>query len=182
MKFFKKITGFTDEKHEADDDPPPSLSTVCPSKASPCVPAPRAHVETCARGAGTHGDVLNVHTRFSSVSHHTSHTTHHTHHKTQYTTHNKTPHTAHTRHNSQQHITTATTHNNTRRQSQRETEKEDREKTEETREKMKDKRQDERRGDKIKRREEKIKRDTMCCVCGCVVLTFPLFLNYQTLE
>ena len=35
---------------------------VCTFKTSPCVLAPRAHVETCARGAGIHGDVLNVHT------------------------------------------------------------------------------------------------------------------------
>ena len=36
---------------------------VCPSKTSPCMPAPRAHVKNmCALGAGTHGDVLNVHT------------------------------------------------------------------------------------------------------------------------
>ena len=35
---------------------------VCTFKTSPCVPAPRAHVETHVRGARTHGDVLNVHT------------------------------------------------------------------------------------------------------------------------
>ena len=37
---------------------------VCTFKTSPCVPAPRAHAfqHTCGRGAGTHGDVLNVHT------------------------------------------------------------------------------------------------------------------------
>ena len=32
-------------------------------KTPPCMPAPRAPcVSTCARGAGTHGDVLNPHT------------------------------------------------------------------------------------------------------------------------
>ena len=34
-------------------------ASVCALKTSPCMPAPRAHVSTCARGAGTHGDVLN---------------------------------------------------------------------------------------------------------------------------
>ena len=69
---FPKNTGFTDEKHEADDDPPtlsPSISIWYTFKRSPCMPAPRAHVEnTCARGAGIHG--------VFSVSH--THTTPHT--------------------------------------------------------------------------------------------------------
>ena len=48
----------------------PSPFTVYTFKTSPCMPAPRAHVEnTCARGAGIHG--------VFSVSH-TTHTTHHT--------------------------------------------------------------------------------------------------------
>ena len=34
---------------------------VCDKLKTPCMPAPRAHVfSTCARGAGIHGDVLNV--------------------------------------------------------------------------------------------------------------------------
>ena len=101
---------------------------VCPSKTSlcvrskrpsPCMPAPRAHVETCGRViAGIHGDVLNVHTEtfwtdirgFFSVSHHT------------------TPHTQQdTRHNTQDNNHNNMHHNNTLRQRQRETEKEDRE-------------------------------------------------------
>ena len=94
MKFSKNITGFTDEKQEADDDTRPSpLLPVCmyetPTwytfKTSPCMPAPRAHVEkTCARGAGIHG--------VFSVSH-TTHTTHTTHHTT--THHNNTTTTPH---------------------------------------------------------------------------------------
>ena len=67
---------FTNEKHEADDDllppspPLPFPSTVYTLKTSPCMPAPRAHVEnTCGRGASIHG--------VFSVSH-TRHTTHHT--------------------------------------------------------------------------------------------------------
>ena len=52
----------------------------------------RAHVETmCARGAGTHGDVLNAHMRtlnLHTVFFSVSHTTHRTAH-----THTTTPHT-----------------------------------------------------------------------------------------
>ena len=35
---------------------------VCTFKTSPCVPAPPTCGNTCGRGAGTHGDVLNAHT------------------------------------------------------------------------------------------------------------------------
>ena len=64
---------------------------VCPFKTSPCVPATRAHVfYTCARVAGTHGDILNGHTEGFSACHTT------TQHNTQHTTHN----------NTQQHTTT----------------------------------------------------------------------------
>ena len=36
---------------------------VCDTLKTPCMPAPRAHVfSTCARGAGIHGEVLNVYT------------------------------------------------------------------------------------------------------------------------
>ena len=69
-----KDTCFTNEKHEADDDPPtlsPSPSTVVSFKTSPRMPAPRAPVEnTCARGACIHGV-------FQRVTHHTHHTPHH---------------------------------------------------------------------------------------------------------
>ena len=37
-------------------------ASVCAFKTSPCMPAPRTCVSTCARGASTHGDVLNLHT------------------------------------------------------------------------------------------------------------------------
>ena len=58
--------------------------SVCTFKTSPCMPAPRAHVfqhvgvvrYTRGRFERTHGDVLNLHTVFSSVSHHTPHRTH----------------------------------------------------------------------------------------------------------
>ena len=44
-------------------------TSVCRFKTSPCVPAPRPHVSKHARGAGTHGDVLNVHTEVFSACH-----------------------------------------------------------------------------------------------------------------
>ena len=60
-----------------DDDT--ALPSVCPFKTSPCMPAPRAHVEkACVRVAGIHGDVLNVHKEVFSVPHHTAHTQHNT--------------------------------------------------------------------------------------------------------
>ena len=37
------------------------VRVVCDTLETPCTPAPRARVfSTCARGAGIHGDVLNV--------------------------------------------------------------------------------------------------------------------------
>ena len=93
-------------------------------------PGPLKRVYTCARGAGKHGDVLNVHTEaflkpntgffhvFFSVPQHTNahtQTDTHTHQTHTTTTNNTTTTTTHTtQHN--------TTHNNTRRQ--RETERE----------------------------------------------------------
>ena len=90
-----KTLVFTVEKHEADDDPLPSSPCAHPSLSSPCVHSKRlrvyvvvcagttrTRVSTCARGAGTHGDVSNVHMGGFSVSHHRhhvhSHTTQHT--------------------------------------------------------------------------------------------------------
>ena len=47
---------------------------VCRFKTSPCMPAPRAHVEnTCARDAGTHRVVSNLYTGvFQRVTAHTT--------------------------------------------------------------------------------------------------------------
>ena len=98
---------------------PLSHASVCPSKTPPCVHS-TAHVSTCARGASTHGDVLNVHkeafqiyTRgFFNVSHHNAPTSQHndTTHKTQHNTtarpHSTTEDTAH----STQRSTTTPTH------------------------------------------------------------------------
>ena len=116
----------------------------------------RTCVSTCARGAGTHGDVLNVHTgtfwvdtREFTPCHTThTHTPHHTpQHKTQHNiTQHDTPH-----HTPQQHD-----HNTTRRQRQRETEK-DRE--EERQEKdREEERQDKRREKREERREKREER------------------------
>ena len=60
----------------------PSKKPLCRFKTSPCVPAPRPHVVThmrvaYARGAGTHGDVLNLHTEVFSACQAAPHTTPH---------------------------------------------------------------------------------------------------------
>ena len=89
------------------------LTPVCPSQKPPCVDSkrprvyrhPRPHVaNTCARGAGTHGDVLNLHTEVFSACQAAPHSTPHTH-----TTHN-TAHNTHTHHTHHTHHTTHNTH------------------------------------------------------------------------
>ena len=63
---------------------------------------------TCARGAGTHGDVLNLHTEVFSACQAAPHTTPHTQHThtTQHTTQHNTTHThTHTHHTTPQHTT-----------------------------------------------------------------------------
>ena len=104
------------------------LPPVCPSKSSPCVPAPRAQVERCVRMVPVHtGRVDWTHGYFQRVTHHTPHTTH--------TTHN-TRHKTHTTHNSQ--LTTIHRNsNNTQQHTETETEREterDRERRQRTRE------------------------------------------------
>ena len=97
-----KITSFSDEKHEADENPLPfPMHSVCTLKTFPCVPAKRAHVFQRARDAGTHGDVLDGHTPHTTPHHTTQHNT--------------------TQHDTPHHTTT------TRPQHHTETEKEDRE-------------------------------------------------------
>ena len=70
---------------------------VCTSTTGTCV-------SSCARGAGTHGDVLNRHTGFFSVPHHTRHTSHtHTHHDHNHShSHNDKHHRHHRRHHIQE--------------------------------------------------------------------------------
>ena len=132
-----------------DDPPPPCVHP----KRFPCLRSKRfrvywhqAHMfPTCGLGAGTHGDVLNLHTesvlnvctvffsRFFTVPQHTKHnnTTTHTHTHTTTTT---TP-------PPQRH----TPHNTTRRQKQRETEKERQDKTREDETRQEGKRREEKR-------------------------------------
>ena len=132
-----KINSFSEEKHEADDNPLPPCTT-------------RTCVSTCARGAGIHGDVLNVHTGTFLAFHTTPHRTHHN-----------------TRHNTQhkQHTTTTTHEDRERRQRQREKRRRTRRRQNKTKRGRQEKtRRREKRDDKTreverdKRREQKIKR------------------------
>ena len=109
---------------------------VCTFKTSQCIPAPRTHVSTCARGAGIHGDVFNKHTGFFSVSHHRPHRPHrpHTHHR-----HHMHSHTQHTTTTRPQHLTK--TERERERQGQTETER-DRERRQRQKEKRRDKRRE----------------------------------------
>ena len=124
-----KNTCFTDEKRgwrRPFPLPPfhPCVHSTRPRVHVQYVPVYAGTTRTCwntfARGAGTKGDVLNVHTGtcwvdtqvFLRVSHHTPHTTHHTAHTPQ--------------HNTRHHNTTTTTpHENRDRERDREREKED---------------------------------------------------------
>ena len=110
-----------------DDDPLPSVCVwiqnglrVSIQNVPVCTGSTRTCFNTCARGAGIHGDVLNVHT-VTSLNPHTGfstffsacrnthkHTHEHTH--THQTHHQTTP-------RPQRHTTQNTTHNITRRQS-----------------------------------------------------------------
>ena len=107
-----------------------TLMLLCLHRVPVCTGTTGTCFNTCARGASTHGDVLNLYTGFFSVPHHTART-HHDHND------------IHTRHNNHQ-------HKDTRRQGQtgteREAEKEDREKTEEEDRKRAEKTEEERQG------------------------------------
>ena len=109
---------FSDEKHEADDNPFPSpMHPVCHFWTSPCMPAKRAHVFQHVRVVPVHTGTLwtdTHHTPHRTPHHNTTwHTTpHRTTAKT--TTHYPLPATHNTQH---------TTHNNTGRQ-RKKTEKE----------------------------------------------------------
>ena len=125
--------------------------SVCRFKTSPCVPAPRTHISTCARGVGIHGDVLNAHTE-AFLNPHTGFFTFfqraatHTHKQTPRPT---TTHT--TQHHNTQHHTETETQRDRDRQKQRETEKERQRKRDTTR--QEERRQEKRREDREKRRE-----------------------------
>ena len=104
----------------------------------------RCVATTCARGTGTHGEFLNLHTEVffcvpSRATHHTTHTPH-----THNTTHN-------THHNTQHHTETERhTETDRDRQKQRETER-DREKQRETEKETEKERQDKTRKEKTRR-------------------------------
>ena len=69
---------FLDENARLTTTSPYPMHLVCTFKTV-FAGTTRTCVSTCGRGAGTHGDVLNLHTvGFSNVSHHTPHTHHNT--------------------------------------------------------------------------------------------------------
>ena len=94
-----KITCFTDEKRHR----------VYVQSVPVCSGTTRTCVSTCARGAGTHGDVLNLRTEGFFLRAKPRHTPHHTKH-----THTHTTNHAH------QHATTHGDRDRERRQGQRE--------------------------------------------------------------
>ena len=132
----------------------PPLSPVCTGTTPACG-------NTCARGAGTHGDVLNLYTEvfLRAKLRHTPHHTHNTQHTTHNTQHNTTQHTHHTHHRTPQHTTPhGDRDRETQRQRQTETER-DRERRQKQRETERDRERDrerETRQDK-KREDETIK-------------------------
>ena len=150
-----------------DDDP---LPPVCGFKSSPCVPAPRAHVEThvrvvCRRTRGrferTHGDVFEpTHGFFHIFSAcRITHTHEHTHTHT---------HTHQTRHDHQQHHDHNDTHHTTPqhttphgdRDRERDRERRQKKKTrEDETEKMREERQDTTREEKMKEGERERERE-----------------------
>ena len=116
--------------------PLPSPSTVYTFKTSPCMPAPRAHVEnTRTRGAGTHG----VFQRVTHHTHHTAHTTHHTPHTTpQPTITTRPPHHTETdrERDRQRERQTERERDRDRKRKRKKTEKEDRERRQRQREEI----------------------------------------------
>ena len=143
-----------------------------------CTDTTPACGNTCARGAGTHGDVLNLHMEVFSACQAAPHTPKHTHQNTPHThrTHHTHTHRTHHTHHTHQH---ATTHND-RESGQRKREKRrERRETREgnTKDKMKDKtrkkrRQDERQDKRRSRDPEKIKMKCVVCVVAWLFLFF----------
>ena len=98
-----------------------------------CTGTTPACVTTCGRGAGAHGDVLNLHTEDLSACQAAPHTIPHhtTHNTTQHTTHHNTTHTPHnteTETERQRKKTETARERERQRERQRETEKERQEK------------------------------------------------------
>ena len=124
--------------------------TVCTCKP-PRLHRHHAHMcfNTCARGAGTHGEVLSGHTEFRCVSHTNTHINTHTHTLTHTTQHITTQHIT-TQHITTQHITTTTPHGERQRQKTEDRVKERRE------DGRAETRQEKRRQKKTEERSEKI--------------------------
>ena len=152
-------------------------SPVWTFKTSPCEDSKRPRVywhhahmcfNMCAWCRYTRGRFESTHGGFSSVSHHTPHTTH--------TTHTTTTAAATTHNNTRRHTDRDRERRQRKRQRKRERERggDERRKTREG--KTKDKtREEKRRSIEEKRREDQEMnedQDEMCCVCGCVVLIF----------
>ena len=153
-------------------------SPVCGFKNVPvCTGTTRTCFNTCARGAGIHGDVLNVHTAallkpntvFFSVPQHTHTNTHtNTHIHTPNTHHDHQQHhdhndTHHTTHSTQHHTETERKRQRERdRERQRETERDGRKKTEkedrERRQRKRDKTRQEKSREKTRREKKQDKR------------------------
>ena len=174
---WQKKNGVTDEKTRGWRRPPPSLPL-------PCLRLCRHHAHMCfnmwawcryiqRRFERTHGDVLNGLTGVSSEPHRTQH-------------------------NTQHHTDTETETERDIKGRQKKREKRRRKRRDKTEEERQETRQEKRRQDQhFKRREKREERrekrerreerreKRRCVVCGCVVLTFPVFLlfsNDQTLH
>ena len=130
-----KITCFTDEKRPR----------VYVQNLPVCTGTTLTCVETCARGAGTHGDVLSGHTEFRSVSHTNTHIN------------------THNTHNTTQHITTTTPHGERDRDRQRQRKKTGTRRGERTEEERKDKRRED------KRRQDKTRQEKRPFFVGAVI-------------
>ena len=131
----------------------PKNLRVLIQNAPVCAETTPACGDTCARGAGTHGDVLNLHTEVFSACQDAPHTPNHTPHT----------HRTHTTHHTHQH---ASTHND-RESGQRKREEEIRDK------KRQHERQDERQDEEEEKTRCKTREDMKCVVC--VVMWLFLF-------
>ena len=128
---------------------------MCPSKASPCVLAPRAHVETCVRVVPVHRETLRTYPQGFPVCHSTHHTP-----------------------QQQQHTTTHGDRAIARQRQKKKTEKEIRrgKRRDKTRQKKREKRRDKIKRRKEKSREEKRRSREIRCVM-CVVSAFLFFFQ-----
>ena len=157
-----KIICFTDEK-----------TCPCVRSKPPRLYRHHAHMcfNMCARGAGTHGDVLNVHTGTCWVDTRSFEACHTLTHINTHTQHNTTQHNT-TQHNTTQHITTTTPRGERETETNRDRERRQGQREEKTEEERQDKRrEDKRRQDK---RREKIHFAVWWCMAFFVGVVFCL--------